>query len=324
MTDRRSFLTAAWVLLLASPAHAQKRPSVVAYIGTGRPQSTAIFLDAFKQGMRDSGLVEGRDYVLEVRWAEDHYERFPALAAELVTGKPAAIIVATIASAQAAQQATRSIPIVMTGLNDPVGAGLVASLAQPGGNITGLSSMAEDVTDKLMEILHTAVPQAKSVAVLFNPANPSNLTLLERTRTVAATLGMTIRPVAFVNADDVDAVFTTLARQPPDALMISADSALHNQRDRISALALRYRLPTIAQLPEYTEAGALMGYGQSRREAYRRTANYVKKILDGAKPSDLPVEQPTRMEFIVNLKTAKALGLTIPQTVLLRADELIQ
>ncbi|HYL79193.1 MAG TPA: ABC transporter substrate-binding protein, partial [Candidatus Acidoferrum sp.] len=163
---------AAWTLLLASPAHARKKPPVVAYIGTGRQQSTAIFLDAFKEGMRDNGLLEGRDYSLEVRWAEDHYERFPALAAELVRGKPAVIIVATIASARAAQQATRSIPIVMTGLNDPVGEGLVASLARPGGNITGLSSMAEDVTDKLMEILHTAVPKAKSVAVLFNPANP--------------------------------------------------------------------------------------------------------------------------------------------------------
>ena len=322
--DRRSFLVAACVVLAQSPARAQKKPPRVAFLGSGREPSTAIFLDAFKQGMRDNGMLEGRDYGLELRWAEGHYERFPALAAELVGGNPAVIIVATIASARAAQQATRSIPIVMTGLNDPVGVGLVASLARPGGNITGLSSMAEDVNDKLVEILHTAIPRAKSIAVLLNPANPSNRTSLDRTRPVAAALGMTVWPVEFTNPDDLDALFAGLMRQPPDALMISADSALHDQRERISALALRHRLATIAQLPEYAEAGALMGYGQSRREAYRRTANYVKKILDGAKPADLPVEQPTRLQLIVNLNTAKALGLMIPQSLLLRADEVIQ
>lgn len=324
MADRRSFLLAVCAMVSWSPAHAQKKPPVVAYLGSSTLAPTAIFLDAFKQGMRDSGLVEDRDYTLEFRWAQDHYERFPALAAELVRGKPAVIVVQTIASARAAQQATPSIPIVMAGLTDPVGMGLVASLARPGGNITGLSSMAEDIADKLIEILHTAVPQAKSIAVLYNPANPSNLTFLDRMRTAAVALGTTVRPVEFANADNLEALLIAVMRQPPDALMISADSALHGQRDRISALALRYRLPTIAQLPEYTEAGALLGYGQSRREAHRRTAGYVAKILNGAMPGDLPVEQPTRMVFIVNLKTAKALGLTIPPSLLLRADVVIQ
>jgi len=324
VTDRRNFLAATCALLLASSANAQKKPPVVAYLGTGSEQSGAIFLDAFKQGMQDGGLFEGRDYLFEAHWAKDHYERFPALAAEVVRDGPAVIVVATIASARAAYQASRSIPIVMTGLNDPVGVGLVASLARPGGNITGLSSMAEDVTDKLVEILHAAVPQAKLVAVLFNPANPSNWTLLDRMRTGAPASGMAIRPVEFSSEDDLDALFVAMVRQGPDALMISADSALHDQRPKISTLALRYRLPTIAQLPEYAEAGALIGYGQSRREAYRRAANYVKKILYGAKPGDLPVEQPTRFQLVLNLKTAKALGITIPQSLLLRADEVIQ
>ena len=322
--NRRTFIVIASALLSGPTVRAQKKLPVVAFLGTGREQSNVIFLDAFKQGMRDNGMFEGRDYLLEVQWAENRYERFPALAAELVRTRPAVIIVSTIASARAVNQATRSIPIVMTGLNDPVGVGLIASLARPGGNITGLSSMAEDVTEKLVEILHAAVPQAKSIAVLFNPANPSNGVLLDRMRNVAGASGIAVRPVEFAGADGLDALFLALARQPPDALVISADSALHDQRDRISALALRYRLPTIAQLPEYTEAGALMGYGQSRREAYRRTANYVRKILEGAKPGDLPVEQPTRMEFVVNLKTAKALGLTIPPPLLLRADAVIE
>ena len=321
---RRQFLVATCALFIGSLANAQQKPPVVAYLGTGFEQSGAIFLEAFREEMRGNGMLEGRDYTLEVRWAENHYERFPALAVEVVRGGPAVIVVATIASARAAHQATRSIPIVMTGLNDPVGAGLVASLARPNGNITGLSSMAEDVTDKLIEILHTGVPQAKSVAVLFNPANPSNQTLLDRIRTVAPASGMMIQPVEFVNADDMGALFVAIMRQNPDALMILPDSALHDRRPQISALALTYRLPTIAQLPEYAEAGALMGYGQSRREAYRRTAKYVKKILDGAKPGDLPVEQPTKVELVINLKTARSLGLTIPQSLLLRADEVIQ
>ena len=274
--------------------------------------------------MRDGGLLQGRDYLLETRWAEGHYDRFPALAAELVRGNPAVIVVATIASARAAQQATRSIPIVMTGLNDPVGVGLVASLARPGGNITGLSSMAEDVTDKLLELLRTAVPQVRSVAILFNPANPSNGPFVSRIRKIATSMGLAVRPVEVANVNDLDALFIALLKQPPDALIISPDSALHDQREHISALALRDRIPTIAQLPEYTEAGALLGYGQSRREAYGRTAKYVKRILAGAKPGDLPIEQPTRISLIVNLKTARALGLTVPQSLLLRADKVIE
>jgi putative ABC transport system substrate-binding protein len=324
VTDRRPFIASILVLLALAPASAQKTPPVVAYIGSGRERSTTVFLDSFKQGMRDAGLLEGRDYLLETRWADGDYDRFPALVAELVRASPAVIVVATIASARAAQHATRLIPIVMTGLNDPVGMGLVLSLARPGGNITGLSSNAEDVTDKIVELLRAAVPQAKSVAVLLNTANPSNRAFASRAREIASSLGLTIRLVEMTNVSDLDGLFTALLKHSPDALIISPDSALHDQRELISALALRHRLPTIAQLPEYAEAGALMGYGQSRREAYERTARYVHRILHGAKPQDLPVEQPTRLILAVNLKTARALGLTIPQSLLLRAERVVE
>ena len=211
----------------------------------------------------------------------------------------------------------------MVAINDPVGAGLIASLSRPGGNTTGSANMVEDVTPKLLEILHSAIP-ATDIAVLFNPANPGNRTLFERTRAVAGGFGITVRPVEFTDADALDSNFTALMRQPPGALLVVADSAIFNQRDRIVALALRHRLPTMTHFPEFAAAGALIGYGPSRRALFRRSAIYVKKILAGAKPADLPVEQPTKFELVINLKTAKALGITIPQSLLLRADEVIE
>jgi putative ABC transport system substrate-binding protein len=322
---RREFITlvgsaVAWPLA----ARAQQPRPVIGFLVSGSSDSFAIFVNAFKQGMLDNGMVEDRDYLLDLRFADGDYGRFPALADEVVQRKPAAIIVTTISAARAAQRATATIPIVMTGLIDPVGIGLIASLARPGGNITGLSNMAQDVMPKLVEILRTTFPTIRMIAILFNPNNPANREMMSKEIPAqASSIGVTIRPVEFRSAKELDATFAALGQQPPEALVIMSDAALYDLRERISALALRHRLPTIAYVPEFTDVGALMSYGPPRRAMYRRSADYVKKILSGAKPADLPVQQPTQMELSINLRTAKTLGITIPDGLVARADRIV-
>jgi putative ABC transport system substrate-binding protein len=274
--------------------------------------------------MRDNGMVEDRDYVLDLRFADGDYSRFPTLAAEIAQHKPAVIVVTTISAARAAQRASATIPIVMTGLIDPVGQGLVASLARPGGNTTGLANLAQDVMPKLVEILRATLPTIRVIAILFNPANPANRELFKAIPAQATSIGVTALPVEFRSAGELDATFAALAQQPPEALVVMSDAALYDLREPISALALRHRLPTIAYIPEFTDVGALMSYGPPRRAMYRRAAYYVKKILSGTKPADLPVEQPTEVELSINLRTAKVLGIAIPDTVLARADRVIE
>jgi putative ABC transport system substrate-binding protein len=322
---RREFITlvgsaVAWPLA----ARAQQPRPVIGFLVSGSSDSFAIFVNAFKQGMLDNGMVEDRDYLLDLRFADGDYGRFPALADEVVQRKPAAIIVTTISAARAAQRATSTIPIVMTGLIDPVGVGLIASLARPGGNITGLSNMAQDVMPKLVEILRTTFPTIRMIAILFNPNNPANREMMSKEIPAqASSIGVTIRPVEFRSAKELDATFAALGQQPPEALVIMSDAALYDLRERISALALRHRLATIAYVPEFTDVGALMSYGPPRRAMYRRSADYVKKILSGAKPADLPVQQPTQMELSINLRTAKTLGITIPDGLVARADRIV-
>ena len=322
---RREFITlvgsaVAWPLA----ARAQQPRPVIGFLVSGSSDSFAIFVNAFKQGMLDNGMVEDRDYLLDLRFADGDYGRFPTLADEVVQRKPAAIIVTTISAARAAQRATSTIPIVMTGLIDPVGVGLIASLARPGGNITGLSNMAQDVMPKLVEILRTTFPTIRMIAILFNPNNPANREMMSKEIPAqASSIGVTIRPVEFRGAKELDATFAALGQQPPEALVIMSDAALYDLRERISALALRHRLPTIAYVPEFTDVGALMSYGPPRRAMYRRSADYVRKILSGAKPSDLPVKQPTQMELSINLRTAKTLGITIPDGLVARADRIV-
>jgi putative ABC transport system substrate-binding protein len=325
---RREFISflggAAIVWPGAARAQQPARP-VIGFLVSGSADSFAIFVDAFKQGMRDNGLVEDRDYILDLRFADGDYSRFPTLAAETVQRKPAAIIVTTISAARAAQRATATIPIVMTGLIDPVGLGLVASLARPGGNTTGLSNMAQDVMPKLVEILRAALSTIRVIAILFNPTNPANRELMSKEIPLQAnSIGVTIRPVEFRGAAELEATFAALAQQRPEALVVVSDAALYDLRERISALALRHRIPTIAYVPEFTDVGALMSYGPPRRAMYRRSADYVKKILAGAKPADLPVEQPTQIELSINLQTAKTLGISIPDGLLARADRVIE
>src|ERR1700730_16179688 len=275
---RREFITllgsaAAWPRV----AHGQFKPAIVGVLGSGSAQSSAFLIDALKKGMNENGLAEGRDYLLDVRWAEGDYTRFAALAFELLERKSSVIIVTTIAAARAAQQVAPATPIVMTGLIDPVGVGLIASLARPGNNTTGISNMIQDMSAKGLELIREVAPTAKSVAALFNPNNPGSRLILEDVRSQAAKLGMTIQPIEFNGSAVLDATLEAAAGR--DALLVVADSALLDLGERIAGLALRHRLPTFSSIPEFTLAGALIGYG--------RAATYVKKVLEGAKPGDL-------------------------------------
>ena len=315
---------AAWASLLPRALRAQPSPRRIALLGSGHAASSTVLIDGFVIGLRDQGLVVGRDVVLDVRWAEGHYERFAPQVAELLTLHPSVIMATTITSARAAQAATRTVPIVMVSMNDPVGAGLVTSLPRPGGNITGIANMAEDLTPKVVELMRTLLPRAKTALVLLNRGNSSNVTLFERTVVVARAAGLEAQAFDFAGEEQLGSLDAALQRARPDALMVLPDSSLLDQRAPISALALRHRVPLISQFPEYTHAGALLGYGPSRVALWRRSAYYVKKLLDGARPADLPVEQPTRVELSVNMLTAKALGLVLPPALLLRADEVIE
>ena len=321
-TARRTLC--AWLLALALPAWAQAPPRI-AWIWPGSAANSVDYLSAFNEGMRENGLVEGTHFMIEHRYGEGHYERFPALIDELLKHDPAVIMVVTIASVRAAQQATKTVPIVFVSTTDPLGSGLVTSLARPGGNTTGLSNQNEDLVTKYVELLHEALPRALRVAVLSNPANLSNPKMFKRVRDSAAGIGIAAREFEAVSPEALDTAFNAIAQHRPDVLLVLPDSVLGDRgRDRIAAFALKNRIPLVATSREAVAAGGLMSYGTKRRELYRRAATYVKKILAGAKPGDLPVEQPTKFELAINLRTAKALGLTIPQSILLRADEVIR
>lgn len=310
----------AWPLV----AQAQQKPARIALLMAGAAGSSGIFVDAIKQGLRDQGLVEDRDYVLDVRWAEGVYARFPALANELVKQNPSVILMHTIAAVRAAQRASNTIPIVMTTINNPVGVGLIASLARPGGNTTGVASLMEEVSGKVLEMLRVVMPKAKVIAALFNPANPSGPMMLNDVLKWTGASGLTVLPLEFKTPGELDATFEPLAQHKADALLIIGDATILDLRERIAALSLRYRLPAFSGYPELADAGCLLGYGPSRLELFRRSAYYVKRILDGAKPADLPVEQPTRIEMVINLKTAKTLSIKVPRSLLLRADRVIE
>jgi putative ABC transport system substrate-binding protein len=322
--NRRQFLTllgsaaAAW----PSVARGQFKPAIVGVLGSGSAQSSAFLIDALKDGMSENGLAEGRDYVLEVRWAQGNYARFAAFASELLERKARVIVVTTIAAARAAQQAAPATPLVMTGLIDPVGVGLIASLARPGNNTTGISNMIQDMSAKGLELIREVAPTAKAIAALFNPNNPGSRLILQDVRSQAAKLAMTIEPIEFKGSAALDATLEAAAGR--DALLVVADSTLLDLGEPIASLSRRHRLPTFSSIPEFTDAGVLVGYGPSRRDSYRRAATYVKKLLEGAKPADLPVEQPTLIELSINLQTARALGIAIPDALLARAGRVIE
>jgi putative tryptophan/tyrosine transport system substrate-binding protein len=282
-------------------------------------------VDAFRQGLRELGYVEGQNLIIEYRRAEGKDERRPDLAAELVRLQVEVIVAVGVTAPRVAQHATRTIPIVMTGTADPVGAGLVASLARPGGNITGLSLLMAEIPGKRLEILKETVPQSTRVAVLANPAYELYKLYLNNLTVAARALGLHLHVMEVRSADELDPAFAAMTREGADALYMFGDPLLMDTLlGRLADLAATHRLPAMYYWKMYVEAGGLMSYGPSLPDSHRRAATYVDKILKGANPADLPVEQASKFELIINLKTAKAIGLTIPPTILFQADEVIQ
>ena len=291
------------------------------------PAASPHLHEAFRQGLRDLGYVEARNLVIEYRDAKGKFERLPALAAELVALKVDVIVAGGTPHALAAQQATRTIPIVVTGAGDPVTSGLVTSLARPGGNVTGLSNLRPDLVGKCLEQLKQAVPGVSHVAVLWQPGGRSERTekdMLKEAEVAGRALGVRLQFVEARGPADFDRAFSDMTRARAGALTVWPTAMFFNERRRLVDLAAKNRLPTVYSWRESVDAGGLMAYGPNVADLFRRAATYVDKILKGAKPADLPVEQPTKFELVINLKTAKALGLTIPQTLLQRADQVIE
>ena len=326
---RRAFLGTVAGGLLAIPLVAEAQPKAgvprIGYLGNSSPSLESDLVDAFRQGLGEFGYTEGQNITIEYRWAEGKYDRFPDLVADLVRLKVDVIVTAGTPGALAAKQATKTIPIVMAVAGDAVGAGLVASLARPGGNVTGSTTIVQELEGKRLELLREVVPRLSRVAVLWNPANPVSPIILKQTQLAAPALRLRLEPIVGVSGvRELEGAFATISRVRPDALILLADRFLLAERTRIVEFAAKRRLPTMYPYREMVKAGGLMSYSPSYPDLFRRAATYVDKILKGAKPGDLPVQQPTKYELVINLKTAKALGLTIPQSLLQRADEVIQ
>ena len=328
--DRRTFINivAAGLAIARSAAEAQQA-SKVARIGFLATNLAVIphLRDAFLQGLRDLGYVEGRNVVIEYRDAEGKLERFPALAAELVALKVDVIVAPTTPATVAAKQATKTIPIVFAVVSDPVTSGLVTSLARPGGNVTGLSVLEPELVGKRLELLKQVVPGVSRVAVLWHPGAVGERTekdVLKEAEAAARAMGVPLQFVEARGPADFDRAFLDMTRASAGALTVLESTVFFIERRRLVDLAGNNRLPAVYGLREFVDAGGLMAYGPNQPDLFRRAATYVDKILKGAKPGDLPVEQPSKFELAINLKTAKALGLTVPPSLLQRADEVIQ
>ena len=324
---RRAFLGTLAGGLLAAPLAAEaQQPSKTWRIGFVSPLSRAETdrQDGFRQGMRELGYVEDRDFVIEGRFAEGKYQRIPEVAEELVRMNVDAIVVWGTPASIAVAQATSTLPIVIVSVTDPVASHLATSLARPGRNITGVSNLSSDLSGKLLELLVQVAPGLRRVAALRNPLNPNSALLLNETAAAARELGLELQVVEARAPEDLEGAFATIRRERARGVVVLTDAMFIGQRHRIGELATKSRLPTVFARRENAQGGGLMSYGPSLSDQFRRAATYVDKILKGAKPADLPVEQPTKFELVINLKAAKALGLTIPPSVLQRADEVIQ
>jgi putative tryptophan/tyrosine transport system substrate-binding protein len=324
--NRRAFVTGLGAVI-ATPrtGGAQRSPGPrIGYLGNSSPSLEPDLVDAFRQGLREFGYAEGQNISIEYRWAEGRYERFPALVADLVRHKVDVIVTAGTPGTLAAKKATKTIPIVIAVAGDAVGAGLVDSLARPGGNVTGSTTIVQELEGKRLELLKEVIPRLSRVAVLTNPANPLDPIVLKQTQLAASALHLKLDIVGVKRVAELDGAFATISRDRPDALVLLADRFLLAERVRIVELAEQRRLPTMYPYREMVKAGGLMSYSPSYPDLFRRAASFVDKILKGAKPADIPVEQPTKYELVINVKTAKALGLTIPPSLLLRADQVIE
>ncbi len=318
--------------ILAGPLSADaQQPGKVYRIGmlgiSPEVPTTRPLLDAFRQGLRDLGYVDGKNIVIEYRWAQGRVERFPELAAELARLKVDVIVAGPTPAGLAAKHVTTTIPIVVVVMADPVRDGLVQSLARPGGNVTGLTFLAPELVPKRLQLLKEAIPGVSRVAAFWHPGVYGERTMrdmVNETEVAARTLGVQLQFLEARSPNDFDRAFSAMTRERADALIVLPSPMLYGEHKRIVDLAAKHRLPAIYPFREAVDAGGLMAYGANILDLFRRAATFVDKILKGAKPADLPVEQPTKFELVINLKTANALGLTIPQSVLIRADEVIQ
>jgi len=325
LIDRRAFITMLGGSILAAPLAAgapPTRPPRVGILFNASPTTVTLQLEAYRRGLRELGWIEGQTVMIEYRWAEGNPDRLPALVAELVQVKVDVIVLSGTAAIRAARRATSTIPIVFVMLADPIASGFVQSLARPGGNMTGLASQFEELITKQLQLLKEAVPKASRVALLYHPESPS--TVLSEAETAARRLGLTARTLKVAGPAEFESAFKTVRSERGEAIHLLPSPFFSAHRRKLIELATRYRLPAVYEFKNYVEDGGLMSYGPSINEMYGRTAGYVDRILKGAKPGDLPIERPTKFELVINLKTAKALGLTIPQSLLVRADEVIQ
>jgi putative ABC transport system substrate-binding protein len=310
---------------LAAEAQQAGKVYRIGYLSAPSRASVELVLQSFLRALRELGLVEGQNLIIEYRWADGKVDRLPDLAAELVRQKVDLIVAPAGTAAQAAKKATSSIPIVMLFPIDPVALGLVASLSRPGGNVTGTTlSPGSDIFGKQLQILKEVIPRASRVAMLSNPADSAFAVQMKEVETAARSLGLRLQHVEARGPEEFDSAFAAMARERAEALLVEASATFLVHRTRVAELAAKGRLPTMNNFREMVEAGGLMAYGVNMTDFIGRSAVYVDKILKGAKPADLPVEQPTKFELVINLKTAKAIGVTIPQSVLARADEVIQ
>jgi ABC-type uncharacterized transport system substrate-binding protein len=307
-----------------SAAQQTKKVSRIGYLSGASSENDKPLIAAFRQGLRELGYIEGKDLVIEERYVVGQSDELHGVVAELVNLKIDVLVVYGMVAVKAAKRVTNTIPIVMANAVDPVGAGLVASLARPGGNITGLSDYHFATVTKRLELLKEVVPTASRVGVLFNPANASNPLQVKDLQRVAPSLKVSVTPVEAKTPADVDRAFDALKKDRPSALLLIGDTLLSANQKRIAEFALENRIPAGYTLRQFVEAGGLMSYGTNFADMWRRAASYVDKILKGTKPADLPVEQPTKFELVINLKTAKQIGLTIPPNVLARADKVIR
>ena len=320
------FIISLGILLGSLAAQAQQTGNVyrIGFLGNSTAALEANLVGPFREGLRDLGYVEGRNVLIEYRWAEGKYDRFPALIGELLALKVAVIVTAGTPATLAVKKATTSVPLVMLAVGDPVGTGIVPSLSHPGGNITGLTAISTEMDAKRLELLREVVPSVSYIALLWNAGSPLQVLAEKQVQAAAQVLRMRVLSLGVKTEEEIKSALAVMARERPDALLVLADRLLLHHRALIMDFATRHRLPGVHAYRELVEAGGLMSFGPSYADMHKRAAYFVDRILKGAKPGDLPVERPLTFELVINLKTARALGLTIPQSLLQRADQVIE
>jgi putative tryptophan/tyrosine transport system substrate-binding protein len=323
---RREFVRLLGGAAVAWPlaSSAQSKIARIGFMGNSTAALEANLVGAFREGLREQGYEEGRNIAIEYRWADGNYERFSVLVTELIAVKVDVIVTAGTPAALAMKNATTTVPLVMVAVGDPVGTGLVPSLARPGGNLTGLSSIAPDLEGKRLQLLREVVPALSHVAMFVNSFNPFHVSSMKQARAAAQAMGIKLQLHDISKSEDLDGAFAAIREERPDALLILADRIFLHNRERLMDFTREQRLPNVNAYKELVEIGGLMSYGPSYEDMHKRAAIYVDKILKGAKPADLPIEQPNKFTFIVNLKAAKALGVTVPSQLLGLADQLIE